>query len=202
MFAGFAPKALQSDDKTPNPRVGFYGYGLTWSRDSQDVVTVGHSGGLPGYGSQYRFAPDHGIGVIAFTNLRYGPVYNPTSKVLALLIEKGKLPARAVQPSPVLLARQQQVAQLIQSWDEKLGADIAAENFFMDRSREDWIADAREKLAPIGKIRSIGPIKAENQLRGRFDVVGETGTREVFFTLTPEREPKLQQLQIIEPKKH
>lgn len=201
VFAGFSPKALLSDEKTLNPRVGFYGYGLTWTRDSQNVVTVGHSGGLPGYGSQYRFAPDHGIGVMAFTNLRYGPVYNPTSKVLALLIEKGKLPARAVLPSPVLLERQRQVAQLIQSWDEKLGAAIVAENFFMDRSREDWIAAARTQLAPIGSIRSIGPVKPENQLRGRFDVVGENGTREVFFTLTPEREPKLQELQIIEPKK-
>lgn len=202
VFASFSPKALQSDDKTANPRFGFYGYGLTWTRDSQEIVTVGHSGGLPGYGSQYRFAPDHGLGVIAFTNLRYGPVYNPTSKVLNLLIEKARLPARAVLPSPVLLARQQQVAQLIQSWDEQLGAAIAAENFFMDRSRDDWIAAARAQLAPIGKIRSIGPIKPDNQLRGRFDVVGENGTREVFFTLTPEREPKLQQLHIMEPKKH
>ena len=201
VFAGFSPKALLSDEKTPNPRVGFYGYGLTWTRDSQNVVTVGHSGGLPGYGSQYRFAPDHGIGVMAFTNLRYGPVYNPTSKVLALLIEKAKLPARAVLPSPVLLERHRQVAQLIQSWDEKLGAAIVAENFFMDRSREDWIAAARTQLAPIGTIRSIGPVKPENQLRGRFDVIGESGTREVFFTLTPEREPKLQELQITEPKK-
>ncbi len=201
VFASFSPKALMTDDKTLNPRVGFYGYGLTWTRDSQDVVTVGHSGGLPGYGSQYRFAPDHGVGVIAFTNLRYGPVYNPTSTVLNMLIEKASLPARTAMPSPVLLARHQQVAQLIQSWDEKLGAAIVAENFFMDRSREDWIAFAREQLAPIGKIRAIGPVKPVNQLRGRFDVVGENGTREVFFTLTPEREPKLQQLHIMEPKK-
>ena len=157
--------------------------------------------GLLGYGSQFRFAPDHGVGVIAFTNLRYGPVYNPTSKVLGMLIEKGGLQARATLASPILLERQKQVAQLIQSWDEKLGADIAAENFFMDRSRADWITTAREQLAPIGKIQSIGPIKPENQLRGRFDVVGENGTREVFFTLTPERVPKLQELDIITPKK-
>ena len=201
MFAGLSAKALATDDKTPNPRVGFYAYGLTWSRDSQNVVTVGHSGGLPGYGSQFRFAPEHGVGVIAFTNLRYGPVYNPTSKVLGMLIEKGGLQARAVLPSAILLERQKQVAQLIQSWDDKLGADIAAENFFMDRSREDWIATAREKLAPIGKIQSIGPIKPDNQLRGGFDVIGENGTRRVFFTLTPERVPKLQELDISEPKK-
>ena len=201
MFAGLSAKATLVDDKTLNPRVGFYAYGLTWTRDSQGVVTVGHSGGLPGYGSQFRFAPDHGIGVIAFTNLRYGPVYQPTSKALSLLVEKATLPARAVNPSPVLLARQQQVAQLIQTWDEKLGSAIVAENFFMDRSREDWIAFAREQLAPIGKIRSVGPIKAENQLRGSFRLEGESGSRDVSFTLTPERDPKVQELNIRAPEK-
>jgi CubicO group peptidase (beta-lactamase class C family) len=201
MFSGLSAKATLVDDKTPNPRVGFYAYGLTWTRDGQDVVTVGHSGGLPGYGSQYRFAPDHGIGVIAFTNLRYGPVYQPTSKALNLLIEKARLPARAIIPSPVLLTRQQQVAQLIQSWDEKLGAAIVAENFFMDRSRADWIVFAREQLAPIGKIRTVGPLKAENQLRGSFSIEGENGSRDVFFTLTPEREPKVQELTIRAPEK-
>ncbi|MGZ8339261.1 MAG: serine hydrolase domain-containing protein [Telluria sp.] len=199
MFASLAPKATLTDDKTPNPKVGFYGYGLHWTRDSRNVVTVGHAGGLPGYGSQYRFAPDHGIGVIAFANLRYGPVYAPTTKALNLLVEKAKLPARTVPASPILLLRQKQVAELIQSWDASLGAAIAAENFFMDRSREEWIAHAREKLAPIGKIKSIGRIKAENQLRGMFPVVGEHGTVDVSFTLTPEREPKVQQVDIHPP---
>lgn len=195
-FSGMAPKATLADDKTPNPKVGFYGYGLSWTRDSRDVVVVGHSGGLPGYGSQYRFAPEHGIGVIAFTNLRYGPVYAPTTKALNMLIENARLPARSVPPSPILAARQPQVAELIQSWDAALGASITAENFFMDRSRENWIAYAREKLAPIGKVTSIGPLKAQNRLRGTFPVIGEQGTAEVYFTLTPEREPKLQELDI------
>jgi CubicO group peptidase (beta-lactamase class C family) len=197
MFAGFSPKATLTDDKTPNPRFGFYGYGLHWTRDSRDVVTVGHAGGLPGYGSQFRFAPDHGVGVIAFTNLRYGPVYNPTSKALSLLIEKARLPARVNLPSSVLQLRHQQVAQLIQSWDEQLGAAIVADNFFMDRSRADWIVHAREQLAPIGAIRSIGPIKAENQLRGTFRIEGENGHRDVSLTLTPEREPKVQEINIM-----
>lgn len=200
-FAGLAAKATLVDDKTPNPKVSFYGYGLSWTRDSRDVVVVGHSGGLPGYGSQYRFAPEHGIGVIAFTNLRYGPVYAPTSKALNTLIEKAKLPARSVPASPILATRQRQVAELIQTWDAGLGEAIAAENFFMDRSREDWIAHARAQLAPIGKVVSVGPVKAENQLRGTFALIGEKGTVDVFFTLTPEREPKVQQIDIKAPPK-
>ena len=67
---------------------------------------VGHSGGLPGYGSQYRFAPQHGIGIIAFSNLRYAPVYAPTTKALNVLIEHASLAPRAVAVSPILATRQ------------------------------------------------------------------------------------------------
>jgi CubicO group peptidase (beta-lactamase class C family) len=196
VFAGATPKATLVDDKTLNPKFNFYGYGLNWGRDSRDVVIVGHSGGLPGYGSQYRFAPQHGIGIIAFSNLRYAPVYAPTTKALNVLIEHARLEPRPIAVSPILAKRQGQVVQLVQTWDQALGAAIAAENFFLDRSREDWIAEAGKQLAPIGKVLSAGPIKAENQLRGTFPLVGENGTVDVSFTLTPEREPKVQYLDI------
>jgi hypothetical protein len=98
--------------------------------------------------------------------------------------------------SPILATRHTQVAQLLQSWDASQASAIVAENFFLDRSREDWIAHAREKLDPIGKITSIGPIKAENALRGSFPLIGERGTVNVNFTLTPEREPKVQELEL------
>jgi CubicO group peptidase (beta-lactamase class C family) len=195
-FAGFNAKTMSVDGKTPNPRATFYSYGLNWTRDSAGVVTSGHSGGLPGYGSQFRFAPDHGVGVFAFTNLRYGPVYAPTGKALNLLIESGKLSPRPVVPAAILLTRQQQVAQLIQGWDEKLGRDITADNFFLDRSRKDWIKEAGEQLAKIGKVVSIGKITPENRLRGSFPIVGEQGVLKVFLTLTPERDPKVQQLDL------
>ncbi|VXC30167.1 serine hydrolase [Massilia sp. 9I] len=195
-FAGLSTRATLSDMKTPNPNVSFYGYGLVWQRDSRNVVTSGHSGGLPGFGSQYRFAPEHGVGVFAFTNLRYGPVYGPAAKALAMLVERADLGPRPVPVSPILATRHTQVAQLVQSWDASQAGAIAAENLFLDRSREDWIVHAREKLEPIGRITSVGPIKAENGLRGSFPLVGERGTVNVKFTLTPEREPKVQEIEL------
>jgi CubicO group peptidase (beta-lactamase class C family) len=196
VFAGMSTKTTMADGKTPNPKVTFYGYGLNWTRDAAKVVTVGHSGGLPGFGSQYRFAPEHGIGVIAFSNLRYAPVYAPTAKALDLLIGRAALAPRPVPVSAILATRQGQVAQLIESWDPALGAAIAADNFFLDRSRDDWMAKTRAQLASIGKITMVGQLTAENALRGSFPLVGERGTLEVSFTLTPEREPKLQELDI------
>lgn len=193
-FAGMSAKATTTDGKTPDPRVSFYSYGLIVLRDSQDVVTVGHGGGLPGFGSQYYFSPHHGVGVFAFTNLRYGPVYGRTVRALAMLVEGADLGPGPVDVSPILATRYKQVAQLVQSWDAGLGSTITAENFFLDRSREEWIRHAREKLEPIGKITSVGPISAENSLRGSFALIGERGKVDVKFTLTPEQEPKVQEI--------
>ena len=193
VFAGMKTSTRMLDGSL-NPAAVFYAYGLSWMRDSHGVITGGHSGGLPGYGSLYRFAPDHGLAVMAFSNLRYAPVYGPTTSVLDMLIERAHLPARRIVPSAILLTRQGQVAELLQGWDATLGAAITASNFFLDRSRADWIAYAGVELAKVGKITAVGPIKAENQLRGSFTLTGERGAIEVGFTLTPDREPKVQEL--------
>ncbi|MBC3875802.1 serine hydrolase domain-containing protein [Undibacterium flavidum] len=192
IFASFQPQATFIDSTRPNPRFSFYAYGLRTVRDSNNVLVVGHGGGLPGYGSQFFFAPDHGVAVIAFSNLRYGPVYGLTGKALAMLIEKAKLPARSVQAPAILLKRQQQVAELIQHWDLTLGNSIAADNFFLDYSREDRIAESKKHFDSIGKVLSVGAIRAENQLRGNFEIKGENGSLLIAFTLTPEPDPKVQ----------
>ncbi|MBK8098745.1 MAG: beta-lactamase family protein [Planctomycetes bacterium] len=196
IFAGAAPNARLLDGTTPNPTVTFYGYGLSWQRDSRGVVKVSHSGGLPGYGSIHRFCPDHGVGVIAFTNLRYGPVYEPANRALNLILERGPLRPRAVATSAILATRQEQVARLIQSWDPALLAEITADNFLLDRSLADWQQLARERFEAIGKVREIQAIAPENQLRGAFTIVGDQGLLHVSFTLTPEAVPRVQELQL------
>ena len=191
--------SLQGDaklaDGTPNPTVGFYANGLVWSRDSRGVTVVTHNGGLPGFGSHYRILPDYGIAIMAFGNVRYASLSGTSSKVMNLILVKGKLQPRTVMPSAILLKRQPQVLHMLQHWDAEADA-ITADNFFLDRSRADWAEHAGKQLASIGKISSVGELKAMNQLRGSFQLVGEQGTLEVFFTLTPEREPKVQELQL------
>jgi CubicO group peptidase (beta-lactamase class C family) len=196
VYAGTSSKTTMVDGITPNQKISFYAKGLVWGRDSHDVVQVGHSGGLPGYGSQFRFAPEHGVGVVAFSNLRYGPVYAPTTKALNILIERAKLPMRTIMPSPVLLQRAAQVLELLKDWNETLAASMVADNFFLDRSRADWMAYASKEFAAIGTIKSMSKIKAENQLRGSFTISGQQGDLEIAFTLTPERNPKVQELKI------
>lgn len=178
------------------PSVSAYAHGLGWTTDSKRVVRVGHSGGLPGFGSIYRFYPEHGLGVIAFANLTYAGTGVAVGRASAILIEDAKLPRRVQPPSAILAARTKQIAELVQSWDPKLADALVAENFFPDRPRETWTKLAQETLAKAGAIRSVGEITPENQLRGTFPLIGELGRVNVFFTLTPEKDARLQELRL------
>lgn len=186
----------KNDAGEPCPSVAAYTYALFWETDCKNVTRLSHGGGLPGFGSHYYFYPHHGVGVIAFANLRYAPMGAINAKVGGLLIDKGGLAPRTLQASDILEMRKQQVAELITSWDTELGAAILAENFFLDLARERRIARARETLAQAGRISSIGAIVPENQLRGTFPLIGEKGHVDVFFTLTPENPPRVQQLRL------
>lgn len=56
------------------------------------------------------------------------------------------------------------------------------------------MAEVQEVLEKAGSIQSIGELKPGNQLRGSFKLQAENGIIDVFFTLTPEKYPKVQRL--------
>jgi CubicO group peptidase (beta-lactamase class C family) len=196
VVASFNSRATLLDGSTPNPGVSFYGNGLSWSIDSRQVISLAHSGGLPGYGSNYRFLPDYNVAVIAFANRTYAPAGRGCSRAINVLLEHASLKPRTLPPSPILQTRARQLQDLIVSWDTKLGDETVAGNFFLDKSREDWIAFAQETLARAGRIASTTPVAPENQLRGTFSLKGEYGSVKVHFTLTPEQVPKVQELSL------
>lgn len=171
-----------------------YGYGLVAMKDQQGVIEVGHNGGLPGFGSSYMFYPEHGIGIMAFSNLTYvgGRVQHANYQVIQSLMDQHLFRSRKLAVSPILALRKDQVSQLLMHWDPELEKDIVAANLYLDRSRESRMQEARELLSRIGDIRSVGPVEAENQLRGSFVIFGSQGMAEVYFTLSPEANPRVQ----------
>jgi CubicO group peptidase (beta-lactamase class C family) len=171
-----------------------YGFGLRIIKDSQGVLEVGHNGGLPGFGSSYMFYPDHGIGIMAFGNLTYagGLVRSANYKLIKLLIDQGLFNPRTLSVSPILAKRKEQVAELIMHWDPQLEEDIVAANLYLDISREVRMSEALNLLSLCGEILSVGPMYPENQLRGSFVIEGKQGSVRVYFTLSPETEPRVQ----------
>ena len=167
-----------------------YGFGLGITEYCNDLKQIGHGGALPGFGSNYRFFPEYGIGIMAFCNLTYTSPW-PYKKIGKLLFETINLLPRQLPVSDVLRKRQGQVAELIQSWDADLEAKILAENFYLDQSREDRMEEAQMVLDKAGSINNIDEIKPSNQLRGRFKMQTDNGVVNVSFTLSPEKYPKV-----------
>ncbi|NEU69507.1 serine hydrolase domain-containing protein [Spirosoma agri] len=181
-----------------SPMVTHYAYGLTWSRDADGREYVAHSGGLPGFGSQWRILPDYGIGIIAYGNLTYANLGTVNWAVLDTLISMAKLQPRQLPVSPILKQRKAELVRLLPNWTNAEKSPIFAENFFPDHSLENRRKAAQALFEKIGKVVRVGEVVPENQLRGRFLIEGEQGNVDVFFTLTPENPALIQQLDLNE----
>jgi CubicO group peptidase (beta-lactamase class C family) len=178
------------------PVMGGYGFGLGFRQDCKGVKRISHGGGLPGFGSDWRFYPDYGIGIVSFANRTYAGTGGIDNRVMDTLMLLTKLKPREVVLSATLEKRRDQLISFLKTWTDNPAQPILAENFFLDQSGELRMRDAKKVFDTIGKIMSYQPVIPENQLRGSFDIIGEKGVAKVFFTLTPEKDPKVQQLDI------
>lgn len=180
--------------------VNGYGYGLGISKDTEGKVYVGHSGGLPGFGSQWRVMPDYGIGVVVFANLTYAATGAINQAVLDTLIAGAHLMSRQLSVSPVLEQRKAELVKLLPEWNNAAESKIFAINFFSDHSLSDRKKRSEELFKKAGKIIRVGELIPQNQLRGSFILHGEKADIEIYFTLTPENPGLIQQLDIREVK--
>jgi len=191
-FRGLFPQA-KDRNRQICPRTTSYGFGLGWRNDCHDDIAISHSGGLPGFGSVHILLPDYGIGIVAFSNLTYAGMGAPVSKALDTLMTLAELKKRVLPVSPTLKKVQDEIVKLLPAWSDEHDS-LFAENFFPDISKAYRKKETDDLLSKIGKIISIGKMQPENLLRGSFNLVGERGTIEVYFTLTPEVDPKVQWL--------
>jgi len=178
------------------PVVSMYGYGLRWSKDCKGQTMVGHTGGLPGFGSNWMILPEDGVGVICFANLTYASTAAINQKVLDTLVTLAHLKQRLVPPSMVLTARRTELAALLPDFKGARESGIFAVNFWQDYFVDSLRKEAETLYARVGKIMRVGEVHAENELRGWFLLEGEKGNLEVRFTLTPEHSPKIQEYHI------
>lgn len=196
-IAGFNPNARYPWGRACG-MVTAYGYGLNWMRDCDGRTAVGHSGGLPGFGSNWTIVTEHGIGVLAFDNLTYAGPSGINAQVLDTLLAMTKLEPRALPPSAILEQRKNELMKILPDWKDAERSGLFADNFFLDTSVVSWRRQSQALFAQIGAVKSVGPVVPENQLRGTFNIVGERGTLRVFFTLTSQKAPLIQQLRIRE----
>jgi len=178
-----------------------YCYGLGWLNDCDGKTYISHSGGLPGFGSQWRIMPDYGIGVVAFANRTYSPFGTVNLRVLDTLIKIARLQPRQLPPSKILEQRKNELVKILPGWSNAEQSGLFAENFFPDYPVDSLKKEAKDLFARAGKIIAVKEMKAENQLRGSFIIEGEKINIEVYFTLSPENPPLIQEYHIREVQK-
>jgi CubicO group peptidase (beta-lactamase class C family) len=173
-----------------------YGYGLRWTRDCEGRVYVGHSGGLPGFGSHWQVMPDYGIGIVSLANRTYAPMSALNMQLLDTLIRLSGIGPRPVPVSAILAQRSRELTSYIVDWKGAEASGLFAENFFPDYRLDLLQRESREVFSKVGRILRQGPMVAENALRGTYMLDCERGRVEVSFTMSPENPPLIQAFRI------
>ncbi|MEQ9412437.1 MAG: serine hydrolase, partial [Cyclobacteriaceae bacterium] len=88
--------------------------------------------------------------------------------------------------------RKAELMNILPNWSES--PELFAENFYMDMPLDLRKNEIERIFNEVGPIKSVGELKPLNQLRGSFVIEGEKKRVNVFFTLTPENKPLIQQL--------
>ena len=177
-----------------------YAYGLIWSKDQDGVISINHTGGLPGFGSNWIIFPEHGLGLVAFANRTYANLGEINPMIMDQLLRLVDLKPRPTPISNILTQRRDELLKCMidERWDlTKLDSSkIFAENFFRNQSLELRKSAFETAWNNIGAVRKIGDLQPKNQLRAQFDIEGEQGKISVFFSLSPENPPLIQELKI------
>jgi CubicO group peptidase (beta-lactamase class C family) len=178
------------------PFVSAYCYGLRWRKYIDGMTAVGHTGGLPGFGSEWTIYPEYGIGVMAFANLTYANAGSINLQVADTLIRLSGIKPRQLPASDILTQRRNELIKLLPDWNNPQATGIFARNFFMDYFQDKLKDEATAIFTKTGKIIDIGEVVPDNQLRGYFIIKGELADIKVNFTLTPENPSLIQEYHI------
>jgi CubicO group peptidase (beta-lactamase class C family) len=201
---------------------GAYGFGLFVDEDPGLGRVVAHSGGYPGFGSNMRWHPATGTGVIALGNGTYAPMTQLTSLLLEALVPRrsavyqvalapgltGRSPdALAGGPWPETLAARKEVSALLASVTGK-GADadlftdmLFTENVALDRPYAERVADIALLRARTGAVKDADrAIEHDTPAHCRWFLAGENGqVLQAQIQLSPEIPPRVQSLAVAIP---
>jgi CubicO group peptidase (beta-lactamase class C family) len=188
-----------------------YGFGLFVEEGPARGRVVQHSGGYPGFGSNMRWHPATGTGVIVLGNGTYSAASVLAVRLLDAVVQGRAVAGPAVDgpapapggPWPATLAAQQDVSRLLRSWDGATADRLFSENVGQDEPLP-------ERQAKIGRIRErIGAFRDHPDRPAEFDTAahcrwwlqGEPGTLplQTEIQLTPEPAPRVMSLALAVP---
>jgi CubicO group peptidase (beta-lactamase class C family) len=195
-----------------------YGFGLFIDEDPGLGRIVSHSGGYPGFGSNMRWHPATGTGVIALGNGTYAPMTQLTSLLLEALVPRrpavyqvamapGPAGTPAGGPWPQTLAAREAVSALLSS-AAQLSAealfpeDLFTENMALDRPYAERLHDIAVLREQIGAFTDAPDRAFEHDTPAhcRWFLAGERGqVVQAQILLSPELPPRVQSLTLAIP---
>jgi CubicO group peptidase (beta-lactamase class C family) len=199
-----------------------YGFGLFVEEDPVFGTIVQHSGGYPGFGSQMRWHPATGLGVVVLGNGTYAQAGQLAAPMLAGLLRRvgagqdssavrtegaeggglvrGPAPGDG-RPWLQTVTARAEVDQLLRRWDDDVAARLFTPNVALD-----WpFADRR---AAIARVRErIGDFRPDPDRPAEFDspshcrwwLRGERGVVQAEIGLAPLVQPLVQSLRLAVP---
>jgi len=198
-MVAFEPELVQAaPDAEPQIEGGAYGFGLFVEPHARWGRLVGHSGGYPGFGSNMRWHPSSGLGVIVLANGRYAPAAVLGRELIVALLEAEAAPTRRVVATPATLDARAAIERLIEAWDEDLADRVFAMNVDLDEP-------LARRRATLEGLRSIhGPLRPDPDeatvSRSPFNLEwwlrGERGRVKLEILLDPELPPRVQALTV------
>jgi CubicO group peptidase (beta-lactamase class C family) len=202
-----------------------YGFGLFVEEDPDFGRIVQHSGGYPGFGSNMRWHPATGTGVIALGNSTYAAMSPLAARLLDTLLRQRRTrpsaaPAAAGSqtagsqtaeprpwaeahggPWPETLAARDEVSRLLRSWDQETADRLFSENVAQDApfpERRRSIAVVRERIGDFRDDTERAP-EFDTPAHCRWWLRGERGVVQAQIQLTPELPPRPMSLTLAVP---
>ena len=214
----------RSPDRLPGGPPGspaYYGFGLFVDEDPILGRVVSHSGGYPGFGSNMRWHPATGIGVIALGNGTYAPMSVLAGMILEALLPRpasyhvALSPADPDSPSapsatplppagapwPETLAAASAVNRLLADWDDVAADTLFSENVALDapyQERRHALELIRQRIGDFRADESRAP-ESDTPAHRRWWLTGPRGTVQAQILLNPERPPRVQSLTVAVP---
>jgi len=166
-----------------------YGFGIRQFDDPVIGMVVGHSGGLPGYGSNMRWVPGRGVGVIALSNVTYAPMAELTMRSLVELKKADQLPDMPDLPdaaAQLVIDSGRRLIDLVTNWDDAVAERLFADNVALDDPFERRAAAAADLLARHGGLEVI-MLVASTRTAGSITARGNASELlfRIHFSLSP-----------------
>jgi CubicO group peptidase (beta-lactamase class C family) len=175
---------------------GGYGFGLQVLHDQRFGHIVGHSGGLPGYGSNMRWLPGRRVGAVALANSTYAPMRLLTRRMLEVLDDHSRVPPLVVPVNPALQRAADGLLELINDWSDAAADSLLADNVALDESYERRARQAAEVVDAHGRL-TAQRLEAALATDGTVIATAADGREvKVWFALAPVAPPRVQDYEI------